>query len=136
PLEQGRLAEVRRVHELVAAVEVPLAAVVLHRLADDRALRVPDGEAAPELLREREEVELRPEPAVVPLGRLLQPVEVLLERLLAVPGRAVDPLELRVVLAPPPVRTGHPHELEVPEVALRVGHVGAAAQVDEAGVPV
>ena len=38
--EHGRLGEMRCVHELVAAVLVAEAAVVLHQLADDRTFRV------------------------------------------------------------------------------------------------
>ena len=71
------LGEVRRVHELVAGRLVALAAVVLHELADDAALRVPHGEAAAELVGEREQVELGAELAVVALLGLLEPVEVL-----------------------------------------------------------
>jgi hypothetical protein len=48
-LEQLPVGEVRREDELVAAVGVALAAVVLHELAHDGALGVPHGEAAAEL---------------------------------------------------------------------------------------
>ena len=58
------------------------------------------------------------------------------ERLLRVPRRAVDALELRVALLAAPVGAGDPHQLEVAEVDAGVGHVRAAAQVDEARVAV
>src|SRR3546814_3347846 len=69
-----------------------------HLLADQRALGVPDREAGTELVGEAEQVELHTELAVVSLGCLLEAVDVLLERLLGVPGRAVDALQLRVAL--------------------------------------
>ena len=87
-----------------------------------------------DLVGEAEQVELDAELAVVALGRLLEAVEVRLERLLRVPRRAVDALELRVALLAAPVGAGDPHQLEVAEVEAGVGHVRAAAQVDEARV--
>src|SRR3546814_5792866 len=107
-----------------------------HLLADQRALGVPDREAGTELVGEAEQVELHTELAVVSLGCLLEAVDVLLERLLGVPGRAVDALQLRVALLATPVGTGDAHELEVAKVRLGVADVGPAAEVDEARVPV
>ena len=56
------------------------------------------------MLREVEEVELRAEPPVVARARLLEPLEVRVEVLLRVEGRAVDARELRVLLVAAPVR--------------------------------
>ena len=53
---------------------------------------------------EVEEIELLAEPAVVAALRLLQPLEVRVEILLRVEGRAVDPRQLRVLLVTAPVR--------------------------------
>ena len=111
-LEQRLLGDVGRVHEQVPGLLVPPARVLLHHPADDAALGVEDGQAGADLVREREQVELDPEPAVVPLLDLLEQVEVLGEGVLGLPGGAVDPLELRVLLAPPPVRARRPQQLE------------------------
>src|SRR6202020_2550074 len=71
-----------------------------------------DRQAGADLLREREQVELRPELAVVaPLG-LLEQLQVVVLSGAGLPGGAVDPLELRVLLAPAPVRARVPHQLE------------------------
>ncbi len=77
-----------------------------------------------------------PELAVVPALGLLQPVQVFGQGLLGLPRRPVDPLELGPLLVAAPVGPGHPHQLEVPELAGR-RHVGPPAQVGEPiGVPI
>ncbi len=121
----------RCVHELVATVLVARAAVVLHQLADDGALGVPDGQAAAEFTRETEEVEFGGELAVVALGRLLQLVKVLGKRLLGLPGRAVDALQHRALLVAAPVGARDALELEEAELAGR-RDVRTDAHVDEA----
>ena len=131
-LEEVRLGDVGRVHELVAGLLVALAGVVLHHPPHDAALRVEHGQAGADLVGEREQVELGAELAVVALLRLLEPGEVRGEVLLGRPRRAVDALEHRVLLVAPPVGAGHPHQLEVAE-PTRVGHVRATAEVDEVG---
>ena len=62
--------------ELEALLDVPLPDVVLHHPADDAALGVEHGQAGAELVREREEVELGAELAVVALLGLGQPLQV------------------------------------------------------------
>ncbi len=129
-LEERALGDVGRVDELVARLHVALPRVLLHQAADGPALGVEDGEARADLLGEAEEVELGPELAVVaPLG-LLQLVQVGGQRLLGLPGRPVNALELGALLVAAPVGAGHPHQLEVAQPAGR-GHVRPAAQVDE-----
>jgi hypothetical protein len=121
---------VRRDDELVPGLLVALARVVLHQLADERALRVEHREPRADLLGEREQVELGTEAAVVtPLG-LLEAVQVLLERRGRLPCGAVDALEHRAVLVAAPVRAGDLLELERAEPLGR-RDVRAAAQVDE-----
>ena len=92
-----------------------------------------DGQAGADLVREREQVQLDPEPAVIALLDLLEQVEVLGEGVLGLPGGAVDPLELRVLLAPPPVRARRAQQLEGGNGPGR-GDVGPAAQVAPAAV--
>ena len=70
------------------------------------ALGMEDGEAGADLLGEREQVELRAEATVIALLGLFQTREVLLERGIRLPRRAVDALELRAVLVAAPVRAG------------------------------
>ena len=59
-----------------------------------------------------EEVELRPEPAVVALACLLEPLEVRVEVALAEERGAVDPGQLLVALVAAPVGAGEPGQLE------------------------
>src|SRR5262249_1005676 len=60
--------------------------------------------------------------------------QVLLLRLTRLPRGAVDPLQLRVLLTPPPVRPAGPHQLERRDVAGG-GHVRPPAQVLPAHLP-
>ena len=135
-LEQLGLGDVGRGDELVAGRHVALPRVVLKKPADRPTLGMEDGQSGPDLLGEAEQVQLGAELAVVaPLG-LLQLVQVRGQRLLGLPGRPVDPLQLGPLLVAPPVGAGHPHQLEVAQPAGR-RHMRAAAQVDEGvGVPV
>ena len=126
----------RRVHEVVAGLDVALARVVLHETTDRPPLGVEDRQAGADLVGKAVEVELCPELAVVtPLG-LLQLVQVRGESLLGLPRGPVDALELLALLVTTPVGARDAHELEVAEPAGR-GHVRAPAQVDErVSVPV
>jgi hypothetical protein len=71
-----------------------------------------DGQAAADLRREVEQVQLQAEPAVVAPLRLLQPVQVAGQRRLGLPGGPVDPLELLAGLVAAPVRPRRPQQLE------------------------
>src|SRR5215212_8398374 len=82
---------------------------------------------------EREQVELDPEPAVVALPCLGPPPEVRVEVLLAMPDRAVDPLERRSLVVAAPVRARDGEELERTDLAGALD-MGALAQVDERAV--
>ena len=127
--------QVRALHDVVAALEVQVADVVLELLAEDAALRMPHREPRPELLGEGEQVELAPQLAVVaPLG-LLQPLEMLAKILLRGPRRPVDALEHRLRLVAAPVRAGERRELEGAEL-LRGGHVRPQAQIAPAVVAI
>ena len=127
-MEQPLLGDVGGADVLEALLDVPAADVVLHLPLDHAALGVEDHQAGADLVGEAEQVEVAAELAVVaPLG-LLDPVQVLLERLLGLPGGAVDPLELLVLLVAAPVRRGAAHQLERRD-PLRGRQVRAAAQV-------
>ena len=114
-LEELRLGQVRREDELVAAPLVARPAVVVHDAPDGRPLRVPHGQAAPELVGEGDEVELGRQPPMVALLGLLERMEMLLQGGVGLPRRAVNALEHLLVLVAPPVGAGHLHELEEAE---------------------
>ena len=95
----------RRLHLDVAAAKVLAAPEVLELVPDHHALWVPERRPR-RVIREVEEVELRPEPPVVAPLRLLEPLEVGVEVGLRVEGRAVDPRQLLVLLVTAPVRAG------------------------------
>ena len=110
--EQVFLGQVRGVDEVVTRLLVAAARVVLHHPADDAALGVEDGQAAADLGREREQVELRAELAVVALLGFGEHPDVLVLGVPGLPGGAVDALQLRVLLAAPPVGAAGAHQLE------------------------
>jgi len=83
-----------------------------------------DRQSRPDLTREREKVQLLTELAVIAQFGLGQQFEVRGERGLALPGRAVDALQLRVLLIPAPVRAGDAGQLEVSEALRSKGRAG------------
>ncbi len=66
------------------------------------------------MLVEVEEVELGPETPMIPRARLIEPLEVGVEILLAEERRPVDARELRVARVAAPVGTCERGELEAP----------------------
>src|SRR4029078_10456381 len=82
-----------------------------------------------------EQVELRPEAAVVALAGLLELRQVLLEVGLVVEGGAVDARQLRLRHVAAPVRAGEAGELERLD-RLRALQVRAAAEVGEVALRV
>src|SRR5579863_9730637 len=100
------------IDELVAGLGVPAPRVVFQDLPDQAALGVEHGQPAADLGREREEVELGAELAMIALLGFRQERQVLVLLVPRLPGGAVDPLELRVLLAAPPVGPAAAHELE------------------------
>ena len=134
-MEQPVLGDVGGADVLETLLDVAAADVVLHLPLDHPAPGVEDREAGAELVGEGVEVEVATELAVVaPLG-LLEPVEVLGERLLGLPRGAVDPLQLLVLLVAAPVRRGGAHQLEGRD-PLGGRQVRPAAQVGPGDVAV
>ncbi len=127
-MEQPLLRDVRGADVLEPLLDVALPDVVLHHPLDDAALGVEDREAGPELVGEGVQVEVAAQLAVVALLGLLEAMEVRLQRLLGLPGGAVDALELLVLLVATPVRRGGAHQLERRD-PLRGRQVRATAQV-------
>ena len=75
-----------------------------------------------------EEIKLSAQLAVVSLFSFFKQRQILLQFIFGSPSRAVNALQLLVVLIASPVRARHLHELEVLELAC-TGHVRATAQV-------
>ena len=98
------------------------------RLAQLGPLGQPHWEARPHALREEKEAEVAPQLPVVPLLRELQPLQVLLQKLLLREADAVDPCELRAALVAPPVGPGQAQELDGLD-RLRRRQVRAPAEV-------
>ncbi len=124
--------ERRGVDLLVAAPVLELAHRAAQRLVQAPALRMPERRPRRHVV-EAEQVELHPEPAMVALPRLLAPPQVLVELVLRLPDRAVDPLEGVARLVAAPVGAGHREQLERPDLPGRVD-VRPAAQVVERAV--
>ena len=127
-LEQLRLGDVRGVDELVAGLAVLAARVVLELAPDDAALGVEHRQAGTDFVGEAEQVQLGAELAVVAALRLLDQLQVRVERLLRLPRGAVDALQAGVVLVAAPVRGRAAGQLERRNV-LRRRDVRTAAQV-------
>ncbi len=122
--------DVRRDDEIVAAREQPIAQPVLHLLADDRALRVPEDQAGAGFLLNAEEIELGAEAAMVAALRFFELVEILVELFLIDETRGVNSLHLRIAFVALPVGAGDVHQLER-FYAAGGRDVRAAAEVDE-----
>ena len=134
-LEQRAFRDVRGVDELVAALLVALARVVLHDPAHDPALRVEDSKARPDLLGEREQVEFGAEAAMVAALGLLEEGQVRLQVVLARPAGAIYPLERLILLVAEPVGRRRAHELEgIGDDVAGIGHMRPAAQVAPAAL--
>ena len=122
--QQGRL------DLLIAGSLEADAQIVLDDPVQRPPLRVPE-DAADRLLPHMKEVELAPEPAVVPTLGFLKPEEVLVEFVLAGPGGAVDALQLGVALVAAPIGARHVHQLECLSETTGRGQMRAGAQIDK-----
>ena len=130
-LPQLDVRDVRRVDEVVAALEVLVAPVVLDLLADEPALRVPEDEPGARLVLRGKEVELAAEAAVVAALGLLDVLQVLVELFLREEGVPVDALHRGVAFLALPVGLGR-LGLELDRLdLLRAREVRSVAEVDE-----
>ena len=130
-LPQSGPSDVRARHELVASVVVLPLPKGLDLVADPRPFRVPQDEPRPDrFILDREEIELGAEDAVVPLPRLLPPLQVLGERLGGGKRGPVDAGQHVATGVAPPVGAGHVEERQMLGEP-RCGEVGAAAEVEE-----
>src|SRR6266581_1011188 len=133
-LPQAPVEDLRAVHFEIAVVPVDATHVLLDLLPDRPALRMPEHHARGLFLKV-EKIQLRAQPPVIALLRLLDHAQVLFLLLLLGPGGPVDPLQHLVLGISAPVGTGDLRELEYLELT-RGGNVRPAAQIDEIAFPV
>ena len=116
--------------ELVATLFVTIAAVVLHQLADDRTLGMPDRKTATQLGRETQKIEFGREFAVIAFGRLFKPLQICLEIFLRGPGGSVNSLKHRVSFIATPISASNSHEFEMSKTT-GVGDVWPTTQINK-----
>src|SRR5208283_3415957 len=117
-----------RVHEVIAVFLVFIAPEVFDRLADQRAPRVPQHQAASDLLGQREKIKILAELPMIAALDLLEPGYVRVERFLAREGDTVNALEHLVLFVAAPVGTGNGQKLEGPYLRRR-RHMRPAAEI-------
>src|SRR5689334_1982175 len=98
--EQLFASHVRRVHQRVAALEDRVLDKAPQLELEDRTLWMPQDQSRPDVLLDREEVELLAEDPVVALLRLLEPPQVRVEVVLGEPRGTVDALQHLAALVP------------------------------------
>ena len=126
-------ATVRAVDQFVAVLEQRRLQELLHRVAHQAPVRVPEDEPGPDLLLDAEQVQLPAEHAVVAPARLREPLQVLVQRLSAEERGAVDTLQHLPAFVSPPVGARGGEQLEV--LHFPGGrHVRPSAQVQERAV--
>ena len=133
-LPQAAVEDLRAAHFEIAVVPVDATHVLFDLLPQRPALRMPEHHARGFLLK-MEEIELRAQPPVVALVRLLDHAQVRVLLLLLGPGGPVDPLQHLVLGISAPVGAGDLRQLEYPELA-RGRNVRATAQIDEIPFPI
>src|SRR6266853_598258 len=131
---QAAVEDLRAAHFEITIVPVDAAHVLLDLLPDRPAFRMPEHHARGFLLK-MEKIQLRAQPPVVALLRLLDHAQVRFLLLLLGPGGPVYPLQHLVLGISAPVGAGDLHQLEYLELAGG-RNVRAAAQIDEIPFPV
>ena len=126
-LPQALVDDLRTLDFLVAVVAVDLAHVLLDALPQRPALGVPEHQSR-RMVIDMEKIEFAPEFAVVALLGFLQHGQMLLQRVLASPCGAVDPLQHLVAVVTAPVSARELHQLEEFQPA-GAGHVRSAAKI-------
>ena len=129
------LADVGRVHRLVASLDQLVLDEALEDAADDRPLGHPEDQPRPDQLRDRVQIQLAAEPAMVAFLGFLELGELGVELFLVEERRAVNALKHVAVGPPFPVGPGDREQLVGTDLA-GVGNMRAAAEVDELTLPV
>ena len=126
---QRRIDELRRVDLGIAGVGLPPADIILQRLEQRPAFRMPEHRAR-RLFLEMKQIHLAAEFAMVAFFRLLDLLEVGVELFLFGESRAVDARQHFAAGIAAPIGAGDLHQLEgVADLAGR-SHVRAAAQIE------
>ena len=127
--------QVARPHVLKTVARLRFAHVVFHHMAQHFAFRREERDTGADVVGEMEQAQLLAQLAMVALlGFLLAP-KIFLQLLGRFPGRAINALQLLVLLVAAPVGAGDIHQLERLGVDLaRVGDVRTAAKIGEAVV--
>ncbi len=102
---QVQVADVRRDHRLIAVVELRLPQPAFQRVAQDRAIRLPERQALAHQRAEREQIQPLADDAVIALAGFFEQVDIVLELLRRLPSRAVDARQLLALLVAAPVGT-------------------------------
>ena len=135
-LPERAIQDHRRVDLDVPVLGLPPGHVLLQKLVDRPAARVPERHPR-SLLLEMEQAHFGADPAVVALLRLLDHPQMLLEIVLPAECDAVDPLQHPVLGIPAPESAGNGGQLErVGRNLARVQQMRAPAEVLPAAVPV
>src|SRR5260370_29832913 len=124
------LGDVRRVNKTVVALDQFFAQVIVHLLADDAALRMPEDETLSVLFLNREQIEFPTKPAMIALLSFLALLPPRVKFLRPEQSSAIDALHLRPLRVAFPVGTGQRQELESAQ-AVRVRHVRPQAKIYE-----
>src|SRR5712692_501061 len=124
------LRDVRSVNKTVVALDQFFAQVIVHLLADDAALRMPEDQALPVLLLNRKQIEFATQPAMIALLSFFALFQPRLEFLRREERRAVDALHLRSLSVAFPVRTGQRQKLERAQT-VRVRHMRPETKINE-----
>ena len=122
--------DVRRVDEIVAALDEFVAQPGFNDVADEAALGMPENQAGAGFFLNAEEIELRAEFAVIAALGFFQAMQVFVEFFLREEGGGVDALQLRVAFLAFPVGAGDAHQFERLN-ALGGWNVRAAAEIDK-----
>src|SRR2546429_174067 len=122
--------DVRRKHQVVAALEQLLAQPVFHNFSNQAALGVPENEARAGFLLDAEEVQFDAELAVIAALGFFQAMQVFVELFLREERHRVNALKLRIALLSLPIRARYVHQFEGLN-ALGRRDVRPAAEIDE-----
>ena len=125
----------RSKHQRIAALEALLAHPVFHDLADDAALGVPEDQPRAGQLLNAEQVKLLAQQAMIAARRLFKPRKVRVEIFFREKCRAVNALQLRILLVAEPVRAGQRKHFERLHAARR-RHMRPPAKIHEAAIAI
>jgi len=108
-LVQVQLGELRCVDVPVALFALLGEDVFFEQPAHRGALGQPERQPGPDLFTDHEELEVLAKLAMVAAPGLLEPLQIGVELLVALPGRAIEALEHRALFVAAPVGSGHAH---------------------------